>query len=187
MGGDTKSNPSQTTISAGASSPPSQANIASIDWLGSDQVSKAESSHVAPPASQPALSTNADGAAADFFQSSCRPWERGDLLRRLATFKHSTWASKPKVISLSTGLFLASCIVNFKLTSHQLMIPDVVFFLRFPMYICLESPSPLNAVLEQLNNQNCDKLAYGSQSEAKAYISYQNICYNVIPSVLSYI
>jgi len=30
---------------------------------------------------------------------SCRPWERGDLLRRLATFKPSTWASKPKAAS----------------------------------------------------------------------------------------
>ncbi|KAF8732282.1 hypothetical protein HU200_016262 [Digitaria exilis] len=85
--------------SAGASSPPAQNNVASIDWLGSDQVSKAGSSHVAPPATQPALSTNADGTAADFFQSSCRPWERGDLLCRLATFKHSTWASKPKAAS----------------------------------------------------------------------------------------
>ncbi|CAL5091466.1 unnamed protein product [Urochloa decumbens] len=91
--------PTPVASSAGASSPPAQANAASIDWLGSDQVSKAGSSHVAPPASQPALSTNADGAAADFSQSSCRPWERGDLLRRLATFKHSTWASKPKAAS----------------------------------------------------------------------------------------
>ncbi|KAG0547308.1 hypothetical protein BDA96_01G068400 [Sorghum bicolor] len=30
---------------------------------------------------------------------SCRPWEHGDLLRRLATFKPSTWASKPKAAS----------------------------------------------------------------------------------------
>ena len=67
------------------------------------------------------------------------------------------------------------------------MISDVVFFLHFPMYIFLESPSPLNAGLEQLNYQNCDKLAYGSQSLAKAYVSYQNICYNVIPSVFPYI
>ncbi|KAJ4849082.1 hypothetical protein Tsubulata_042185, partial [Turnera subulata] len=27
---------------------------------------------------------------------SCRPWERGDLLRRLATFKPSNWFGKPK-------------------------------------------------------------------------------------------
>uniref|UniRef100_K3ZQE7 Uncharacterized protein n=1 Tax=Setaria italica TaxID=4555 RepID=K3ZQE7_SETIT len=91
--------PTPVASSAGASSPPAQTNVASIDWLGSDQVSKAGSSHVAPPASQPAFSTNADGAAADFSQSSCRPWERGDLLHRLATFKQSTWASKPKAAS----------------------------------------------------------------------------------------
>ncbi|KAJ4768678.1 Nuclear-interacting partner of ALK [Rhynchospora pubera] len=29
----------------------------------------------------------------------CRPWERGDLIRRLATFKAMTWFAKPKVIS----------------------------------------------------------------------------------------
>ncbi|KAL6880552.1 hypothetical protein ACP4OV_012117 [Aristida adscensionis] len=93
--------PTPVASSAGASSPPAQTNVASIDWLGTDQVSKVGSSHVAPHASQPALSTNADavGTAADFSQPSCRPWERGDLLRRLATFKPSTWASKPKAAS----------------------------------------------------------------------------------------
>ncbi|XP_010925035.1 uncharacterized protein [Elaeis guineensis] len=29
----------------------------------------------------------------------CRPWDRGDLMRRLATFKAMTWFGKPKVIS----------------------------------------------------------------------------------------
>lgn len=29
----------------------------------------------------------------------CRPWDRGDLMRRLATFKSMTWFAKPKVIS----------------------------------------------------------------------------------------
>jgi hypothetical protein len=91
--------------SAGASSPPAQTNVASIDWLDSDQVSKAGSSHIAPPTSRPALSTNANGAAMDCLQSSCRPWERGDLLRRLATFKPSTWASKPKVFLLLLGSY----------------------------------------------------------------------------------
>jgi hypothetical protein len=109
--------------------------------LGSEQVSKAGSSHVVPPASQPALSTNAGVAVADFSQSSCRPWERGDLLRRLATFKQSTWASKPKVISLPTGLFLIGCAVNVRLSSHQLVISGVVFFLHFCMHNCLESPA----------------------------------------------
>lgn len=27
----------------------------------------------------------------------CRPWDRGDLMRRLATFKSMTWFGKPKV------------------------------------------------------------------------------------------
>ncbi|KAL4325681.1 hypothetical protein GQ457_11G031520 [Hibiscus cannabinus] len=29
----------------------------------------------------------------------CRPWDRGDLLRRLSTFKSMTWFAKPKVVS----------------------------------------------------------------------------------------
>ncbi|KAL5748954.1 hypothetical protein ACOSQ2_026251 [Xanthoceras sorbifolium] len=29
----------------------------------------------------------------------CRPWDRGDILRRLATFKSMTWFAKPKVVS----------------------------------------------------------------------------------------
>uniref|UniRef100_A0A0E0E7G8 Uncharacterized protein n=1 Tax=Oryza meridionalis TaxID=40149 RepID=A0A0E0E7G8_9ORYZ len=86
--------------SAGASSPPAQTNAASIDWLGGEPISKVESSsQIAPHAPRPSLSTNAAGAAVDFSQPSCRPWERGDLLRRLATFKSSTWASKPKAAS----------------------------------------------------------------------------------------
>lgn len=28
---------------------------------------------------------------------SCRPWDRGDLMKRLATFKAMTWFGKPKV------------------------------------------------------------------------------------------
>ncbi|TYJ98973.1 C3HC zinc finger-like, putative isoform 1 [Cucumis melo var. makuwa] len=29
----------------------------------------------------------------------CRPWDRGDLLKRLATFKSMTWFGKPKVVN----------------------------------------------------------------------------------------
>ncbi|KAL5784928.1 hypothetical protein ACOSQ2_007320 [Xanthoceras sorbifolium] len=29
----------------------------------------------------------------------CRPWDRGDLMRRLATFKSMTWFAKPKVVN----------------------------------------------------------------------------------------
>jgi hypothetical protein len=82
--------------SAGPSSPPAQANAVTIDWLGSEQLPKVGSSSLA---AQPSLSTNAVGDAMDFSQPSCRPWERGDLLHRLATFKPSTWASKPKAAS----------------------------------------------------------------------------------------
>eukprot|EP00249_Psilotum_nudum_P018884 c27001_g1_i1 orf=128-3028(+) len=31
-------------------------------------------------------------------QSICRPWDRGDLLRRLSTFKSITWFGKPEVV-----------------------------------------------------------------------------------------
>ncbi|CAL4927698.1 unnamed protein product [Urochloa decumbens] len=50
------------------------------------------------PPHTPVASFDAAGTAMDS-APSCRPWERGDLLRRLATFKPSTWASKPKAAS----------------------------------------------------------------------------------------
>lgn len=31
----------------------------------------------------------------------CRPWDRGDLLRRLSTFKSMTWFAKPEVCQVS--------------------------------------------------------------------------------------
>ncbi|KAK2984049.1 hypothetical protein RJ640_020424 [Escallonia rubra] len=34
----------------------------------------------------------------------CRPWDRGDLLRRLATFKSMTWFAKPEAIDTVTAL-----------------------------------------------------------------------------------
>lgn len=33
----------------------------------------------------------------------CRPWDRSDLLRRLATFKSMTWFGKPKVWTLHSS------------------------------------------------------------------------------------
>ncbi|XP_062212621.1 uncharacterized protein LOC133913468 [Phragmites australis] len=95
------SSPPHTPVasSAGASSAAMQTNIASIDWLGGKQASRVDSSsQVAPHAYQPSHSFDAAGTALDS-APSCRPWERGDLLRRLATFKPSTWASKPKAAS----------------------------------------------------------------------------------------
>lgn len=31
--------------------------------------------------------------------SCCRPWHRGDFVKRLATFKSISWFAKPKVVS----------------------------------------------------------------------------------------
>lgn len=77
-----------------------QTNVASIDWLGGKQASRVDSSsQVAAHTYHPSHSFDAAGTAMDS-APSCRPWERGDLLRRLATFKPSTWASKPRVSSI---------------------------------------------------------------------------------------
>ncbi|VAI22840.1 unnamed protein product [Triticum turgidum subsp. durum] len=101
--------PTPVASSAGASSPAMQINIVSIDWLGSRQASRVDSSsHVAPHAYGPAHSFDPAGTALDS-APSCRPWERGDLLRRLATFKPSTWDAKPKfAIKYNHGLMAAS-------------------------------------------------------------------------------
>ncbi|RCV40564.1 hypothetical protein SEVIR_9G064300v4 [Setaria viridis] len=88
------SSPPHTPVasSAGASSPAMQTNIGR-------QASRVDSSsQVAAHAYHPSHSFDAAGTAMDS-APSCRPWERGDLLRRLATFKPSTWASKPKAAS----------------------------------------------------------------------------------------
>uniref|UniRef100_A0A0A9CUG7 Uncharacterized protein n=1 Tax=Arundo donax TaxID=35708 RepID=A0A0A9CUG7_ARUDO len=82
-----------------------QTNVASIDWLGGRQASRVDSSsQVAPHAYQPSHSFDAAGTALDS-AASCRPWEHADLLRRLATFKPSTWASKQKASSLCTEAY----------------------------------------------------------------------------------
>lgn len=89
--------------SAGASSTAAPTNMPSIDWHGSAQGSKAVS--LCCFGSQPlrtSLSTNAGGSALGSSLPSCRPWERGDLLRRLATFKPSNWFAKPKVNTFPT-------------------------------------------------------------------------------------
>ncbi|XP_042520192.1 uncharacterized protein LOC122093782 isoform X1 [Macadamia integrifolia] len=94
------SSPPQTPAasSAGASSPAVPANVGSIDWLGNGPGSKAGSlSFVGSHPPWTSLSTSAGGSALGSSQPSCRPWERGDLLRRLSTFKPSNWFGKPKV------------------------------------------------------------------------------------------
>lgn len=42
---------------------------------------------------RPLFSTSDESSQAPL----CRPWDRGDLMRRLATFKSMTWFAKPKV------------------------------------------------------------------------------------------
>ncbi|KAL5716319.1 hypothetical protein ACHQM5_018032 [Ranunculus cassubicifolius] len=85
--------------SAGASSPSVPVNIGA-DWFSLGPASKAGSqSCVGSHLPKNSLSTNAGGSALGSSQPSCRPWERGDLLRRLATFNPSNWSGKPKVAS----------------------------------------------------------------------------------------
>ncbi|KAG5551438.1 hypothetical protein RHGRI_009756 [Rhododendron griersonianum] len=87
-------------FSAGASSPAVPVNAGSIDWLGHGQGSKAGSlSRVGSQNLRTSLSTSAGGSALGSSQPSCRPWERGDVLRRLSTFKPANWFGKPKAAS----------------------------------------------------------------------------------------
>ncbi|KAA8524932.1 hypothetical protein F0562_011430 [Nyssa sinensis] len=91
--------PTPASSSAGASSPAVPTN-GSIDWLGLGQGSKAGSlSRVGSQPQRTSLSTSAGGFALGSSQPSCRPWERGDLLRRLSTFKPGNWFGKPKTAS----------------------------------------------------------------------------------------
>ncbi|KAJ0507889.1 putative Zinc finger, C3HC [Helianthus annuus] len=93
--------PTAAASSAGASSPAVATNAGSAaDWLGHGQGSKAGS--LSRVSSQPmwiSLSTSAGGLALGSSKPSCRPWERGDLLRRLSTFSPANWFGKPKAAS----------------------------------------------------------------------------------------
>ncbi|KAI3769430.1 hypothetical protein L6452_00532 [Arctium lappa] len=92
--------PPAAASSAGASSPAFATNAGSTDWLSHGQGSKAGS--LSRISSQPiwiSLSTSAGGSALGSSQPSCRPWERGDLLRRLSTFMPANWFGKPKAAS----------------------------------------------------------------------------------------
>ncbi|XP_024959512.1 uncharacterized protein LOC112500295 [Cynara cardunculus var. scolymus] len=94
------SSPTPAASSAGASSPAVATNAGSTDWLGHGQGSKVGS--LSRIGSQPmwiSLSASAGGSALGSSQPSCRPWERGDLLRRLSTFRPANWFGKPKVAS----------------------------------------------------------------------------------------
>ncbi|XP_057473831.1 uncharacterized protein LOC130762189 [Actinidia eriantha] len=92
--------PTPAASSAGASSPAVPVNVGSIDWLGHGQGSKAGSlSRVGSQPVRTSLNVTAGSSALGSLQSPCRPWERGDLLRRLSTFKLANWSGKPKVAS----------------------------------------------------------------------------------------
>ena len=98
--------------SAGASSPAVPTNIGSVDGSIRGLGSKAASlSYVGSQPPQPSLSTGVGGSAFGMSRNSCRPWERGDLLRRLATFKPGNWFGKPKVIILNEYLHESCSIV----------------------------------------------------------------------------
>ncbi|KAI4300024.1 hypothetical protein L6164_033443 [Bauhinia variegata] len=92
--------PTPAASSAGASSPAVPMNVGSVDGSSHGHGSKAAS--LSCVGSQPpwtSLSTSAGGSAFGSSRPSCRPWERGDLLRRLATFSPLNWQGKPKIIS----------------------------------------------------------------------------------------
>ncbi|XP_058072994.1 uncharacterized protein LOC131221714 [Magnolia sinica] len=86
--------------SAGASTAAVPTNAGSVDRLGQGQGSKVGSlSCVGSDLQRTSLSTSAGGSVLGSSFASCRPWERGDLLRRLATFKPSNWSGRPKAAS----------------------------------------------------------------------------------------
>ncbi|KAM6593698.1 hypothetical protein CsatA_001401 [Cannabis sativa] len=54
------------------------------------------------PSSLALMESNVGGnvrAGPSYQGPECRPWDRGDLMRRLATFKSMTWFAKPEVVS----------------------------------------------------------------------------------------
>ncbi|KAJ8762649.1 hypothetical protein K2173_010670 [Erythroxylum novogranatense] len=85
---------------AGASSSTIPSTFGGVERLNNAHNSKAASlSCVGSQLPWTSLSTNAGGSAFGSSRPSCRPWDRGDLLRRLATFKPSYWVGKPKAAS----------------------------------------------------------------------------------------
>ncbi|VFQ80783.1 unnamed protein product [Cuscuta campestris] len=123
--------------SAGASSPAFPLNVGSTDWAAhgskAGSVSRAGSLPIGT-----SLSTSAGGSVLGSSQPSCRPWERGDLLRRLSTFKPTDWFGRPKDAgSLACArrgwinvdvdkIECESCGANLKLTSSTTWTPSEV-------------------------------------------------------------
>lgn len=92
--------PTPAASSAGASSPAVPVNICNADRSGLGQGPKGGTlSGAGSRLPWNSLSTSAGESALGSSQPSCRPWEREDLLKRLATFKPANWSGKPKVAS----------------------------------------------------------------------------------------
>ncbi|KAL2472738.1 IAP-like protein 1 [Forsythia ovata] len=92
--------PTPAASSAGASSPAVPSNATSTDWFGQGMNSKGGSlSRIGSQPMGTSLSTSAVGSTIGSPRPSCRPWERGDLLKRLSTFKPENWFGKPKAAS----------------------------------------------------------------------------------------
>ncbi|OIT00265.1 PREDICTED: uncharacterized protein LOC109228800 isoform X1 [Nicotiana attenuata] len=89
--------------SVGASSPAVPTNAGGTDRFVQPQGSKAAAlSRIGSQPMWTSMSTSAGGSALGSSQPSCRPWERGDLLRRLSTFRPTNWFGKPKASSSLT-------------------------------------------------------------------------------------
>lgn len=91
--------PSTPTSSAGTPSPKEPAHSRKTGQLG--QMSKGPSSSSRVSGLSPTLTANNPKSISTSINSPspvCRPWDRGDLMRRLATFKSMTWFGKPKVV-----------------------------------------------------------------------------------------
>ncbi|XP_059283176.1 uncharacterized protein LOC132036804 isoform X2 [Lycium ferocissimum] len=92
--------PTPAASSVGASSPAVPTNAGGTDWFAQAQGSKAASlSRIGSQPMWTSVSNSAGGSALGMSQPSCRPWERGDLLRRLSTFQPTNWFGKPKASS----------------------------------------------------------------------------------------
>ncbi|KAG9149955.1 hypothetical protein Leryth_010029 [Lithospermum erythrorhizon] len=86
--------------SAGASSPAFPMNIGSTGGPANGQSSKGGSlSRIGSQPMRTSPSTSVGGSALGSSQPSCRPWDSGDLLRRLSTFTPANWFNKLKAAS----------------------------------------------------------------------------------------
>lgn len=93
--------PTPAASSAGASSPAVLAKMTGVEWCSSGKALKGGSLSRSGPQLHGTSMTSTSTAAGSTPGSSkplCRPWERGDLLNRLSTFKSSQWFIMPKVL-----------------------------------------------------------------------------------------